>query len=116
MRLSVMSTIAVLAAISCGGDDVVEGLRSECQTFGGAGLECESPPIESVADLCAKLLDCGVMPLENPDGGFDWEDCMQLGGDLDDLNRATVFACVEVASCDELQFENGPPLCLQHGN
>jgi hypothetical protein len=106
-----------LAAGGCGGDDVTPGVLGECASFSGAGLECESPPIETIADVCFKLLDCGVMPLDNANGGFDWDECMDREDDLDDRNREIIFACVEVSSCDELQrIDGGLPLCLQHGN
>lgn len=116
MRQLVMLVGIALTWVGCGGDDVSQGLRDECATFGGAGLDCEKEPIDSIEDACAKLLACGVIPLENPNGGFDWEECMDLGDDLDDLNRATVFSCIEVSSCDELRSDGNTPLCLQHGN
>lgn len=105
-----------VASTGCSGDDVTPGVRDECASFGGAGLECEREPIESIADVCEKLLDCGVFPLDNMNG-FGWTECMALDDDLDDLTRETIFACVEISSCDELKRENGePPLCLQHGD
>jgi hypothetical protein len=118
------------AAVACGGDDATPGLRGECATFGGAGLECSNPPIESPADACQKLLDCGAIPLvnpsENPECCFDWQRCMTELERLDDFNREIVFACVEISSCDELKTDQSPdfpgrgeeslPLCRQHGN
>lgn len=124
-----MSTL-VLIAFACGDDSATPGLRGECSAFSGAGLECESPPIETPADACARLLDCGAIPLENPpdqpDCCFDWARCMAELEGLDDFNREQVFACVEISTCDELKTDSSPdspgrgepslPLCLQHGN
>ena len=110
----------LLVGLGCGDDGATPGLRDECSSFSGAGLECESPPIESAADACQKLVDCGVIPLD-AEGAFDWAECMARLEGLDDYNRELVFACVEVSSCDELKTPGSPdspgqPLCLEHGD
>lgn len=132
MRLS--STVLLLCAAAlgaaCGDDSSTPAVRGDCASFGGAGLECDSPPIESPADVCQRLLDCGVIPLENPadnpDCCLDWAHCMDEVEGLDDLNRQAVYACVETSSCDDLKTDRSPegpgrneealPLCLQYGN
>lgn len=115
VRLTLMLLGIGLATAGCGGDDVTPGVSDECGSFGGAGLECDFGPIDSIDDVCNKMLGCGVFPLESD--GFDWQSCMNLADELTDLNRDIIFACVEVSSCDELKRVDGDrPLCLQHGD
>lgn len=126
-----ISTVMLLwVAAGCGDDGATPGVRGECASFGGAGLECEAAPIESPADACERLLECGVIPLENPESSpdccFDWARCMAEIEGLDDFNREIVYACIEASSCDDLKTDRSPegpgrsepslPLCLQHGN
>jgi hypothetical protein len=127
---AVISLIIATASAACGDDGSLRGVRGECASFGGAGLECESPSIETAADACWRLVDCGVIPLANPEGNeeccFDWSRCMSEIEGLDDYNRDLILACVETSSCDELKTDRSPegpgrndealPLCLQHGN
>lgn len=122
--------LASLTLAACGDDASTPGVRGACGYAEGGGLECDDEPIASASDACWKMVDCGVIPVANPNDDenccLDWAHCVEEIEGLDDTNQGLVLSCVETSSCDALKtdrspegpgrFENGLPLCFQHGN
>jgi len=107
----------MIATSACDYDEDSPGARGACATGSGITLGCHTSPIETPADACWRLVDCGVIHIVN-DSAFDWAECMSVISGLSDITQDFVFACIGTASCDDLKRGNAPdgnafPLCLQ---
>lgn len=119
-------TLAIVALASCDSGRALQGTRGPCSTASGEALGCDEAEIVSADDACWRLVECGVIPLknpeDNPDAFFDWARCVRYVESLSDARFGVVLACVDAASCDDLKTENSPtrtndlPLCLQFGD
>ena len=121
---------ATLALTSCDDEGPLQGARAPCSYAGGAGLDCDSMPIETAEDGCWKLVGCGVIPLDEPDEDrnwvLDWNQCMQELGRMSPFQETLALECLNVSTCDQLKNESSPiqpshgdqslPLCLQYGD
>jgi hypothetical protein len=129
----VLGLLAVLGAFaigSCGGDASDPGVRGPCDEAGGGTLGCAPPVIESVEDACWRLVECGAIPVANPEDDpnccFDWAECVDELGELPSYRLDFTLACIAAAPCSELIWRGSPsrptrneeefPPCLQHGD
>ena len=114
---------AVLASlIACDDEGGAQGQRGPCASSAGSFAGCADEPIETIEDACWRLVECGVIPLEqhDPDRQWvtDWDECVR------DLYRLTpereqfVLSCIEAATCDDLRLpgRGGEPLCFDFGD
>ena len=130
--LALLAATATLG-LGLGGceDDVpLQGARTPCSHAGGSGLECVSEPIETAEDACWRLVDCGVIPLDEPDPDrnwvLDWERCLRTVAGMGEFQQTLVLRCVESSTCDQLKADSSPnapsggeealPICLQYGD
>lgn len=120
-RLAV--SVLLLGAWGCGDDAATQGIRDLCASAPGSIGGCPDAPLESPEDVCWRLVECGSIPLEEPEdnqGVFDWKDCVSRVGSLQDFQYEYTLACVQASTCDELKRDGSPssgsvPLCLLHG-
>jgi hypothetical protein len=127
MRKTVALSVLCGLVASCSYDGSHQGARSACA---GGQLECVSESLESAEDVCWRLVECGAIPLTNPEGSenccIDWDACTNYVASFEANDFAFVSACVEISSCDELKARRSPtrppasseelPLCLQYGD
>jgi hypothetical protein len=124
----VLAGAATLLA-ACSIDGSTPGVRDRCASAGGLGT-CDLTPVDDPESACWRLVECGVIPVANPDDEpdccFDWATCVNFIEDLPDDRYDFTLPCVEAATCDELRFRGSPdrpsrsredmPECLQHGD
>jgi hypothetical protein len=123
MRFSLFAIVAVML-FGCGDDQSKQGFRDPCSEAAGAIDGCEYQSIASPEDLCWRLVECGVIPVDDPDNNdvFDWGDCTSNVSRFDAYRFEHAAACVASSSCDELivggspNDPNGGILCLRHGD
>ena len=99
-RLCLPAATWLALLVACDGD--VPGHRDFCSGPGGAFVECELAPVETVEDACFRLVECGVIPLVDEDG-FAWDDCVRNTEELSSDRRRFVLECVDASTCDDLQ-------------
>ena len=94
--------IAGSLLFGCGDDGPTPGVRGPCGYAEGGGLDCEDEPIESAIDACWKMVNCGVIPVANPNDDenccLDWAHCVEEIESLDDYNQGLVLSCIETSS------------------
>jgi hypothetical protein len=116
-RLRVAAALGVIAWVAvsgCSFDGPKPGIQDVCSTASGRPLGCESVPIDTAEDACAKLAACGAIPIEDPNPDApDFPDCVDNINSLDDFRFEFALACVEVSTCDELV---STPSCFEHGD
>ncbi len=112
---------------ACSFDGAAPGVRGQCATAIGEPL-CKDTPIETAADACWKLVQCGSIPVANEEeeNYFDYSNCLDRVEGLSDHRYALSIACVAASTCDQLRFDNGPnqpgnyseamPACLEYGD
>ena len=120
--------LSALVAAACGvdSDRSTPGLRGPCGSAGGPLSECEGTPIVSAEDACWRLVECGAIPVANPEDDpgccFDWARCVDYVEELPDLDFEVALTCIEHAPCDHLTAggspdrTNGRPPCLEQGD
>jgi hypothetical protein len=122
--------LATLAALvvggpACGNDASKSEARRVCVNAAGPLLECDPVPLAGAEDACWRLVQCGAIPVTNPesdpDRGFDWSACVDAIEALPDQRFELALSCIEAASCDELKSRGArarptdPPACLEAG-
>ena len=130
MRARILVALALLPlplAGACGFDGAAPGVRGECATAIGEPL-CEEAAIETSADACWKLVQCGSIPLANQEeeNFFDYANCLDRFDRIGAHRSELSMACIAASTCDQLRFENGPnrpgnsseamPPCLEYGD
>jgi hypothetical protein len=122
-----MATLAALlsGATACGNDAPKAEARAACVNAAGPLIECDPVPLAGAEDACWRLVQCGAIPVANPesepDGGFDWSACVDFIERLPDQRFELALACIEASACDELKAGGGqarpsePPACLDQG-
>lgn len=128
MRVLPLAALSVLL-LSCSFDDSAPGVRTQCATPSADPL-CEQASIDTPEAACWRLVECGSIPVRNPEeeeeSYFDYNLCVRFFERLDRHRLDLSLACVGHATCDELRFEGGPdqprrnvegfPLCLAYGD
>jgi hypothetical protein len=109
--------VSVGAGAGCDYEGPKPGVQGICSMAAGTPLGCDDAPIETADQACSKLVACNVIPVDdpNPDGAFDYPDCIDAINSLEDFRFDFTLACIEASSCDELN-STGPPLCFEHGD
>jgi hypothetical protein len=113
------SLVAALLLVACDGVDPADGSRSPCAAGGHVLGEASCGSVDTAEDACWKLVGCGVMPIDDPDGR-DWGDCVDRIEGLDAATQDVAIACVRLASCEQLIARGGPdapwewPDCLEY--
>jgi hypothetical protein len=107
--LWITGTAGALAACA---DDPATGAASPCDTPAGPLLSCPgedvSPTPLTIEGACARLVDCGLVKVDDTDdqGNHhdDYKACVNgLRGDEFPAERlAFVLECVDVSTCDQL--------------
>lgn len=122
----VLIALAVVSA-ACDFEGSKAGVRGECGATGAGPLqECERTEVVSAEDACWRLVECGAIPVVNPemepDCCFDWARCVGFLEDLPDPQLELALTCVEAAPCDSLKWNGSPnrpndelPPCLELG-
>ena len=108
-RPLLLAALAATALASCDGE---LGIRGPCATPTGSLVGCEPERIETAGDACWKLVECGVIPLQNPpedDNVRGWTECIRDIEDLPAEREQLVLTCVEAATCIDL-LTNAAPL------
>ncbi|MBT8493700.1 MAG: hypothetical protein KJO07_11625 [Deltaproteobacteria bacterium] len=116
--------VAALTSAACGDDQSKQGFRDPCSEAAGAIDGCEYQSLATPEDLCWRLVECGVIPVEDPDDDdvFDWGDCANSFENLANYRFEHSAACVANSSCDELILDGSPNgpfggiLCRRHGD
>jgi hypothetical protein len=125
MRVTLIALAVSLAA--CDVDGPKPGVREPCSTAAGPLQECERVELMSAADACWRLVECGAIPIANPEADpeccFDWTSCVDYIEELPDPQYELTLACLEAATCDELKWNGSPNRpndelapCLDQGN
>jgi hypothetical protein len=118
MRRGILLLLGPLVWGACGEMGNSDGARGRCAAGGQVLGQCDV--VETPEDACWKLVDCGVLPLDN--GGrnqFDWGGCVDRIESFDSDGQERAIACVGVASCDQLTVQGSPadpypwPDCLE---
>jgi hypothetical protein len=118
-----------LVLSACDVDAHRAGYRGECGNAGGTLLGCDDAPIETPEDACWRLVECGAIPVQNPEDQprccFDWARCVEELSELPEWRQAFTLACIEASTCDQLKWSNPDrptnndlelPSCLQYGD
>lgn len=128
MRVFPLAALGILL-VSCSFDDSAPGVRSRCATASADPL-CEEARTDTPEAACWRLVECGAIPVRNPEGEedsyFDYNLCVRFFERLDRHRLDLSLACVNQATCDELRFDGSPnhprrnidsfPLCLAYGD
>lgn len=126
-RRCALATLAALlfGTAACGNDGPKPGVRGNCATARGPLLECDPVPLSGAEDACWRLVQCGAIPVANPESEpgccFDWAACVDYVEALPDQRFELALACIEAAACDDLKSRGSPdrptdlPACLEHG-
>ncbi len=129
MRALLLAALA-LSLWSCNFDGSAPGVRGQCATPSADPL-CEPVSLATPEDACWHLVDCGSIPVlnpdEQPDDFFDYPHCVRFFETLDAHRLELSLACMSSATCDELRFQGSPdrpqrydirgfPLCLEYGD
>jgi hypothetical protein len=104
MRGPIIAFAVAVCLSGCGTDpmeDPQPPLTGDCAHAGGTLLGCDSGPIETAEDACAKLLACGAIALISSDYP-DRNDCLRAIGGMPDESQALALACIDASSCDLL--------------
>jgi hypothetical protein len=115
---------ALLVALSLAAcDDAItrsDGTRGPCAAGGQVLGEDGCREVVTIEDACWKLVECGVMPLDDPDSDVDWGGCMfRLEQQLDRDAAEVAVECVALSSCEALIVNDSPvdpyewPDCLE---
>jgi hypothetical protein len=118
--------LAVCAAAGCDDQGSKAGVRGECAFSGGPLEQCDRVELLSQEDACWRLVECGAIPVSNPedepDCCFDWAHCVSYMQALPDPAFEQSLSCLEVAPCDSLKWNGSPnrpndelPPCLDQG-
>ncbi|MBP6632565.1 MAG: hypothetical protein KBG28_19020 [Kofleriaceae bacterium] len=90
--------LGLLALAGCGED---AGTRAVCAS-GGVLNDCPDAELTAL-DACTRMVECGAIILDNPDGGGDWADCVdRIDRRLAEAEARFIIACISASSCDEL--------------
>jgi len=118
--------VALTSLAACDDEAGVQGQRGPCASSAGAFAGCVDDPIETPEDACWRLVECGVIPLEqnDPDRQWvtDWAECVRDLVRLPPEREQFVMAGIEAASCDDLLLDGSPtrpggePLCFDFGD
>ena len=122
-----MSLLAVaLVCAGCSADESTPGVRSVCAEPSGPLGECAAMPLASADEACWRLVECGAIPVANPedepDCCFDWAECVEYIEELPDPQYELSLACIESASCEALRAGGSPdrtndlPPCLEYSD
>ena len=126
-RVWVALVLALPLLGGCEFETAAPGVRGQCATAVGEPL-CQENAIESAADACWKLVQCGSIPVANQEeeNFFDYGNCVSRFDRLSEHRANLSMACIEVSTCDQLRFDNGPdrpgnyseamPPCLEYGD
>src|SRR5687768_2489420 len=94
--------IALCALIACDGDPK-PGARGPCASPTGPAIDCTPVPLDSAEDACWRLVECGAIPVVNPESEpnccLDWAACVETIEDLPDQDFELALACLEAAPC-----------------
>jgi hypothetical protein len=114
--------LAALSLAAC--DDAItrsDGTRGACAAGGQVLGEADCRDVVTMEDACWKLVECGVMPLDDPEDGPDWGRCMQrLEQELDADASEVALECIALSSCEALIVNDSPvdpfewPDCLEY--
>lgn len=130
MRAKVLVALVLLQVPLLGACDfeaASPGVRGRCATAIGEPL-CEDEAIETSADACWKLVQCGSIPVANleDENFFDYANCITRFDEIGAHRSEVSMACIEASTCDQLRFDNGPdqprndsqgmPPCLEYGD
>ena len=125
--------LLISLTLSCNPDGSAPGAASACTSVAGDligdGPACASS-LETPQDGCWHLVECGVIPVANPEDDanccFDMPTCVRRLERMDPEQLDDVLLCISHSSCDELVFPGSPdrprrdeqsmPACLQLGN
>ena len=92
----------VLAVSACGaGDDTIVGTRDQCAA-GGVLTDCPDADRDAKS-ACWRLVDCGVIVVENADdNGPDWGRCVDGIESQPVEYQRLVINCIAASTCDQL--------------
>jgi hypothetical protein len=127
MRVVLIALAAASAAAACDFEGSKPGVRDQCAVGAGPLSPCERVEVVSPEDACWRLVECGSIPVVNPedepDCCFDWSRCVDYLEELPDPQLEVSLACVEAATCDSLKWNGSPnrpndelPPCLEQGD
>jgi hypothetical protein len=127
MRVVTIALAAALATAACDIEGSKPGVRSQCAVGAGPLEQCERVELLSPEDACWRLVECGSIPVANPEAEpdccFDWARCVDYLEELPDPQLEQSLACLEVAPCDSLKWNGSPnrpndelPPCLAQGD
>jgi hypothetical protein len=92
--------LAAALALGACGDEAI-GTRGTCAS-GGTINECAPFP-ETPQGACEKYVACGLLVRDDPNGGFDWGECVnEIQSLYNDGTAEFVIDCALASSCDEL--------------
>lgn len=112
-RLGGVALLVVVATACSFDDEAKPGVQEPCFTPTGTPLGCESGPIRTAMDACDRLVDCGVIPIDQEDEmAFDYGRCLEVIDDLERFQYEFALACIEASSCEELASTS---TCVEHG-
>lgn len=99
--------LALSLVAACGDDEPSPGARSECAA-GGELNDC--PDAERTPeDACWRLVECGAIGIENPDGNqFQWARCVDFLESATAQGRALAIDCIAASTCDQLRVDGSP--------
>lgn len=122
----VASACGAISASACGTDEQTPGFRGPCAEPGGPFGECPLTSVTSADEACWRLVECGVIPVANPeeqpDCCFDWARCVDFVEELPEAQFELTLACVESNTCEALRARGSPdrtqdlPPCLDQGD
>lgn len=114
MRRTLLCALLVCGA--CDDGMPTEGTRGPCAAGGQVLDDPRCFAVETPEDACWKLVDCGVILLLNDadPNAFDWDNCVARIEGMQSNDQRFALACVEAASCDQLDDGGGDPDCLEH--
>ena len=108
--------LAILAALlciagACGIDPPRSAARGPCTSDTDTGPDCEPVALASAEDACWRLVQCGALPVANPESDptccFDWGACVNHVDSLPDEQFEMSLACIEASTCDDLKPGSG---------
>lgn len=115
--------LAILAALLCAGACGIDGprppARGHCSPEGDPRLGCEPVALASAEDACWRLVECGAVPVANPESDpsccFDWGACVTRVESMPDEQFELAMACIESSSCEETRpaSHGALPRCLE---
>jgi hypothetical protein len=120
-----LSLVTLLVGAPGCADDAagLDEASSECAGSDGLVPECDPAPVAGAEDACWRLVQCGAIPVANPESDpsccFDWAACVAHVDHLPDQQFELALACVESTTCEEQRAGSSAdraaelPFCLE---